>query len=363
MAVLFAAALPAHAQSLLPDSFGGWNASAPSQRFAPFQLAQLSPDDSAILQEYRIDSAERRTYARGARSAVVTLYRLRDPSSAYGLYTYYRTDALAPIEAGSFGCASRDRALVVVGNFLIDVTSPAARPSDAELRALAIAVGPQADSAPFPTLGAYLPPDGLVHRSEHYVIGPRALSRVLPLGTDDWVGFDFSAEAIVARYKLKGGNGDADALLFLASYPTQQIAAAKFDAMLRRFPIDPPEGAAAGQTVLYGKRSSTLVVLVAGAPSRAAADALLDQINYESEVTWNEPPQKLTDPSFSSMIVGAFIGTGTIMLLAVVAGIGFGGFRLIVKIFFPGKVFDRESHVEILQLGISSKSIQAKDLY
>ncbi len=202
-----------------------------------------------------------------------------------------------------------------------------------------------------------------MHRSEHYVVGPRALSRVLPLGTDDWVGFDFSAEAIVARYKLKGGNGDGDALLFLASYPTQQIAAAKFDAMLRRFPIDPPEGAAAGQTVLYGKRTSTLVALVAGAPSRAAADALLDQINYESDVTWNEPPQKLTDPTITSVVVGAILGTGTVMLLAVVAGIGFGGFRLIVKIFFPGKVFDREGHVEILQLGISSKSIQAKDFY
>jgi hypothetical protein len=43
--------------------------------------------------------------------------------------------------------------------------------------------------------------------------------------------------------------------------------------------------------------------------------------------------------------------------------VGFGGIRVLIKIFFPNKVFDREKQVEILQLGISSKPIQAKDFY
>jgi hypothetical protein len=361
LAVIFAGALSARAQDLLPDSFGGWKASIPSQRFAPFQLAQLSSGDAAILQEYGVQSAEQRTYAHGAETATVTLYRHRNPSAAYGLYTFYRSDALTPVEIGSFGCASRERALIIVGNFLMDVSSPATRPADADLQALASVIVPQADSTPFPTIGEYLPQDGLVHRSERYVVGPQALSHFLALAQDDWVGFDFARDAIVARYNLKGANGDAT--LFLISYQTPQIAALKFDAMLRRFPIDPPEGAVSGQTVLYGKRASSLVALVSGAPSRAAADALLDRVSYQSQVTWNEPHQKLTDPSLSTMVVGAIIGTGTIMLLAIVAGIGFGGFRIIVKFFLPGKVFDREKQVEILQLGISSKPIQAKDFY
>jgi hypothetical protein len=51
------------------------------------------------------------------------------------------------------------------------------------------------------------------------------------------------------------------------------------------------------------------------------------------------------------------------MMLAIAAGIGFGGFRLLVKIFLPNKVFDRDKQIEILQLGISSKPIKAKDFY
>jgi hypothetical protein len=34
-----------------------------------------------------------------------------------------------------------------------------------------------------------------------------------------------------------------------------------------------------------------------------------------------------------------------------------------MKVFFPNKVFDREGQIEILQMGIYSKPIQAKDFY
>jgi hypothetical protein len=61
--------------------------------------------------------------------------------------------------------------------------------------------------------------------------------------------------------------------------------------------------------------------------------------------------------------VGAFMGTGSIMILAVAAGIGFGGFRLLTKLVLPGKVFDSDDRVEILQLGLSSKPIRTADFY
>jgi hypothetical protein len=61
--------------------------------------------------------------------------------------------------------------------------------------------------------------------------------------------------------------------------------------------------------------------------------------------------------------VGTIVGTGVILMFALVAGIGFGGVRLVVKYFFPGRVFDRDTHVEILQLGLTSKPIEAKDFY
>ena len=191
------------------------------------------------------------------------------------------------------------------------------------------------------------------------MIGPVGLAHFVPLGTDDWMGYDYSAETILAKYQV-GGNTET---LIISSYPTQQIAAKKFADILRRFVFDPPGAVPAGQTVLFGKRVSSYVAVVAGAPSRQAANKILDQVGYESNVTWNEPKQTLTEPGINSMIVEAFVGTGVIMLFAIAAGIGFGGLRVMAKIFLPNKIFDREKQIEILQLGISSKPIKAKDFY
>ncbi len=354
------ASLSAHAQGLLPDSFGGWSASSATQRLDAPAVEQSAGSDAAVLQEYRTEGAARRSYARAGDSVSITLYHLGDPSAAYGLYTFLRSDALAPIAVGSFASASPTRALIVIGNLLVDVAAPKQRPSDADLKALAQFLAPQADTAPFPTIAESLPQPGLLPDTQHYFVGPQALSRVVPLGTDDWAGFDYSAEALSARYRM---NAKDDAVLLLISYPTQQIAAKEFDGMMRRFPIDPPGGALPGQSILYGRRVGPLVALVVGAPTRVAANSLLDQIHSNDVVTWNEPKTSYTDPSIGSIVVEGILGTGAIMLLAIAAGIGFGGLRVVVKYFLPGKVFDREKQMEVLQLGISSKPIRAKDFY
>jgi hypothetical protein len=358
---LLSAARPAAAQSVLPSSFANWSASGPSAlaRSGLDPVVPLGTPDYGILTEYSLKSIETRAYSHGPQTAAITLYRFRDPSSAYGAYTFLRTDSLTPVELGSFGAASGDRALVVIGDLLLDVTSKPARPSNADLKQLVTFLDKIADHTPFPSIGEHLPEQGLVRRSEHYVLGPRALAQYVPLGTDDWVGFDHSAETIVAQYHIAG----KEATLLVASYPTQQIAADKFAGMLRRFTFDPPGGVPPNQTVLFGKRSSSLIAVVIGAPSREAANNLLDQVQYESQVTWNEPKHTLTDPTIGSIVIGAFLGTGVIMLLALAVGLGFGGLRAVLRIFFPNKIFDREKQIEILQLGIYSKPIQAKDFY
>src|SRR5260370_153643 len=45
------------------------------------------------------------------------------------------------------------------------------------------------------------------------------------------------------------------------------------------------------------------------------------------------------------------------MVVAVVLGVAFGGVRVLAKIFFPGKVFDRPEQMDVLQLGLSGKTI------
>jgi hypothetical protein len=358
---LAVAAHPAAAQGVLPSSFAGWSATAPSAIIPSAGLDSLLGPDAVAFREYIVKSVEQRSYTQGAQTASVTLYRLRDPSSAYGAYTFLTNDALSAVGVGSYASASRERALIVVGEMLLDISAPAKqlRPADGDLKQLAALLDKKADHTPYPFIGDHLPEKGRVRDSVRYVIGPLSLAHFVPLGTDDWMGFDHSAETIMAHYQVAG----KDEILLITSYPTQQLAAAEFAGILRRFVFDPPEGVAPGQNVLFGKRVSSFIAMVVGAPSRQAANKILDQVGYQSNVTWDEPKQTLTEPGINSMIVEAFLGTGAIMLFAVAAGIGFGGIRVLVKLFFPNRVFDREKQIEILQLGITSKPIKAKDFY
>src|SRR5262249_13575913 len=78
---------------------------------------------------------------------------------------------------------------------------------------------------------------------------------------------------------------------------------------------------------------------------------------------WNEPTFQFKEPSIEMMIVGSIIGAGTICLFAIVAGIAFGGFRLVMKRLLPDKIFDRSSHLQVLQMGLVSKPINSEDFY
>jgi hypothetical protein len=149
----------------------------------------------------------------------------------------------------------------------------------------------------------------------------------------------------------------------LAMYPTQQIAANQYDQVSRVLALNKPSADTNGRTAAFGTRSASLIALLAGVDSHDAASGFLSQIHYATDVTWNESSHDITDPSISTIVVGAILGTGSIMMIALAAGLGFGGLRLLTKIIFPGRVFDRAERVEILQLGLGSKPIKSQDSY
>lgn len=366
--------LAAQSQAILPSSFGAWMASGVPAQVSPAQIEQLASDRGPVLREYGIASAERREYANGDEKLTVTIYQMVDPSAAFGAFTFLRDDDMASVAATSpvsyaateKGSASgNERTLLVVGNLLLDVAS-SKRVAASDASALGQSVAKQADRRPYPPIADFLPKDALVPGSERYVLGPLALSRVFPQGaTDatDWAGFGSSAEAMVGRYKLPGKGRTGEAILLLILYPTQQLAADRYTAMGKSFAINVEPSLANGKPTMFGTRSSALIALLSGLESRQAAADFLGQIHYASQVTWNAPSHDLTDPSISTIVVGAIVDTGAIMLLVIAASLGFGGFRLLAKFLAPGRIFDRNTEVEILQLGISSKPVDVKDFY
>ena len=389
---MFAWGLSARAQGLLPAAAGGWTASGNASIVAPAQLQSVAAAQTDVLREYGVISAEQRQYTQGQQTFSLTLYRMVDPSAAYGAFTFLRDPQMGAIDLGdsvSYAAATRDRALFVVGNLLLNAAAAEQRPPDAVLNEIAGTLLPHADARPYPYIAGYLPRSSLapgvnrnapkpagktatpatrlaiVPDSERYVLGPRALRTALPWfpeTNEDWMGFAKSAEAIAARYTTVGQSGH-EVTLLVTLYPTQQIAADQFGKLNKWMALNVDPDQAGGRTPVFGTRSSALMALVFNAPSRDAANQLLNQIEYHSSVTWNEPSHTYTDPPFPTMIVGVFEGTGFIMLFAFAAGLGFGGFRLLIKILLPGRVFDRASQVEILQLGLSSKPIDSRDFY
>ena len=367
--------LAAQTQAILPSSFGAWTASGATTQAAPGQIEQLASDGGPVLREYGVTSGERREYADGDAKLTVTLYGMVDPSAAFGAFTFLRDPDMASLaatspvsyEATEKGAAGgKGRTLLVVGNLLLDVASEKSRVAAADVSALGQNVAGRADRRPYPPIAEFLPKDGLVPGSERYVLGPLALSRVFPPGTAnpaDWAGFGSSAEAIVGRYKLPGKAPAGEGLLLLILYPTQQLAADRYTAMGKSFALNVDPGLANGKPAMFGTRSSALIALLSGVESRETASNLLSQVHYASQVTWNAPTHEVTDPSISTIVVGAIVDTGAIMLLVMAASLGFGGFRLLAKFLAPGKIFDRTADVEILQLGINSKPVEVKDFY
>jgi len=355
LAALLFNTIPAHAQSksILPASFAGWTASS-RQPFAPPAGTQAP----AIAGEYGFDAGEQVVYIRGTDSLNVTLYKMKDPSGAYGEYSYLRTPEMPRADLTAHSAMSSDRALALDGNLLLDVSGRDLPKLTGDLKALVAAVAPRAETGLLPSLTDYLPHKDFVDRSDRYILGPVALNQFFPVPMGNSLGFSQGAEAEIGRYKI----GERDVTLLVADYPTPQTASKTLTTLQQQFDVnDSKQGANA--TPVYAKRSLTLVAFVAGAKSQAEADLLLKQIHSDTELTWNEPTFALTEPSIGTMIVGTIVGTGIICLFALISGLAFGGVRLIVKRALPNRVFDRSDQLQILQLGLASKPINAEDFY
>jgi hypothetical protein len=349
IAALFLAALPASAQRVLPDSFAGW---------ANGGVASAPALPQAVLNEYGIVSSEFGVYTRGSESLNAGVYRMKDASAAYGLYSYLRTPDMARANFTDHSSISSERALVLAGDLVLDVSGKSVAKTEPQLKALVTAIAPKAHEGVLPTLWQYLPQRTMIERTDRYVLGPQTLNELFPGGLGDSLGFQSSAEAEVAHYRLAG----RDATLLVAEFPTDQFAARQLAELQKKFNVN-GSNQAAGSPELFATRSARLVAIVSGAANQAEADSLLNQVQMETELTWNEPTFQFKEPSIEMMIEGSIIGAGTICMFALIAGLSFGGLRLIVKRVAPGKVFDRNSHLQVLQLGLGSKSINSDDFY
>jgi len=362
-AVLLLAGLAAAAQQLLPASFSGWKGTvqpglSPAAVISSDHQAGVTVNGaSAALQEYGFVAGENGAYKKGPEALQVDVYRMKDPSGAYGLLTYLRAPDMTHANLATHSFVSSGEALILTGNLLIDVHGKELQRQTADLKTLARDVGAHAEGGALPSLWEELPGQKLVPGSDRYVLGPQTLDQFFPVAVGNSVGFNSGAEAEVAQYR----SGTGQATLLLVDLPTPQIANHTLSQLAGQYDVNgskPGSGAP-----LYAKRLMTTIVIVAGAPSSADATKLLNQVQSSEVLTWNQPVLKGKQADIGTIVVGTIVGTGAICAFSLVAGLAFGGIRLAVKRAMPGKIFDTQKQLQVLQLGLSSKPISAEDFY
>lgn len=333
-------ARPAHAN--LPDSFNGWQ----TKNFQPISASRLgvfAGNDAPLLHEYGFVSGQRREYARDNSTLTVTLWQMRDATGSYGLFTFYQEQGMDGEEGEDAVVAQPGRWLARRGLYVVDARGEGL---DREEAPMLLAQVPRLRAAEevLPMLPAYLPTENLVASSTKFLMGPVAFERLeanLPASS---IGFDLGAEAALARYRSEGST----LRLLVVSYATPQLAARQ----LRSF--EEAGSASPRRRNVYIRRKGPLLGFILDAPSQATAEKLLDGIRYESIVTWNERVPSPRD-NVGNLMMAAFLLTGFLLLIALVAGISFGGVRYLAKKFLPWAVFDRPSQMEIIRLNLSDK--------
>jgi len=344
----FAAAGGGATTSILPKEFGGWQAGASLQ--ASHEPAVADPTNAALLKEYGLADVELATYTRAGRKLTIRAARFHNASGAYGAFTYYKTPPMITEKIGDQGASLNERVLFYRGNILIDAAfEDLTAMSAAELRELARdLIVPRDNTAQLPGLPAYLPRESYEKNSAKYVVGPVGLEKISAPMTAQLVDFAADAEVVVGRFTTSQGT----ATLTLISYPTPAIAAEH----LKKIDSAQPSG-----TPIFDKRTGPIVVVASGAISQSEAQALLASVNYEANVTWNENTHFTQKDNIGNLVVNILYLCFIIAGFCVVSGIAFGGIRILVKRWFPDRVFDRPEEVEFISLHLSEKASEGSD--
>jgi hypothetical protein len=286
--------------AIFPDQIGDFNKGPAKTVSAP---------DRALYDEYGFLAMEQAEYSSGDKHFSATAWRMHDSTGAMALFEARRPAGATPSNVTKLPAQGSDGVFFAYGNYLFQFTGtmPPAADMDQFYSHL-----PGLEESPLPALMTYLPADGLIPNSERYIVGPVSLSRFDPGIPPSVAAFHLGSEAQLGQYRTAKG------LLTLAifNYPTPAMARTQYEEF-QKVP-----GAVA-------RRVGDLVAVIVSPPDADAAERVLAQVRYETNITWNQSIPKNPIPGVAKLILDIFTFTGILLLGALVAGIGFGGLRIL----------------------------------
>jgi hypothetical protein len=349
---------PGSAVPVLPGEFAGWQVKGAVAKSSDPAAADAT--NAPVLKEYGFQRLEKAAYTRDdGRNLTIQAAVFEDASGAYGAFTYYYSEEMGEETIGGQAAFLNNRVLFYQGNVLVDaVFDRMSVMSAAQLRELA-GLLPQAEGNKGnpPLLPTYLPKRSSLGNAEKnieknttkYIMGPITLDRIgspLPISMVD---FKSDAEVVISKYAVTAG----DATLMLIEYPNPQIAAERLRQIDASHQVAQPQPGVASMVDVgpfFDTRTGPIIVIAAGPLSRSEARSLMSSISYDADVTWNENTYVSKKDNLANFLFNAIVLCGIVVGLALIAGIAFGGLRIIVKRFFPDSVFDRREAMEIISL-------------
>ena len=359
----FAADKPAAPASLsspaiLPHDFGGW-LMAGAATIGP-DSAGADAANAGILKEYGFTDFALANYKRDdGRTVKIRAARFADASGAFGAYTLYLQPDMQREEIGDdnglgdHGASFSNRVLFYRGNILIDAQFSQESPmAGAELRELAGALPrPPGSAANLPPVLAFMPRRGYVTNTQRYALGPQAMGVFAPPVGLDILDFSKSPEVTLGRYGTPGG----ESILMLIYYPTPQLAIEQMRRLDAAHNVQFQKGVSGVQRLgdFFVKRTGPIVAVAAGPLSEGDAKDLLASVNYEANVTWNERTDNQEVRDLYTLIKNIIILCAVLAGFAIIAGVAFGGIRILMKRLYPNRVFDRPEQMEFISLHLA----------
>ncbi|MGD1097025.1 MAG: DUF6599 family protein [Bryobacteraceae bacterium] len=289
--------------AIFPDEIGSF------KKGPPKTVAVL---DLALYNEYGFEASEQAEYTSPQKRFTATAWRMHDSTGALALFEARRPPGATPSTAAPLAVSTSDGVIFAYGNYVFQFTGTGF-PAQADLEDF-YAQLPRLEQSSLPALIAFLPKDGLVPNSERYIVGPVSLERFDPQIPPSVAAFHLGAEAQLGKFQTDKG------LLTLAvfSYPTPSMARERYE-QFAKIP-----GAVA-------RRVSSLVAVTVSPPDPDAAERALSQVRYTSSLTWNNGIPLDPVKGVATLVLNIFIFSGIVIVLCLVAGIGFGGYRILAR--------------------------------
>jgi hypothetical protein len=252
--------------------------------------------------EYGLDEAERAVYEAGGKRITATAYRMKDSTGAFAAFQWRSPADAQPIRNAEFGVFNASLALGASGNYLLEFEGY--RPSAHEIDFWAERL-PKHRGQSLPALPRFTPQDGLIPNQNRYVMGEASRAAFLPELPAQALGFNFSTEAQVARYRT----ADGEVRLAIVGFANHAIARQQLK-LIEQTP---------GVRVA---RSGPLVSVLFGGNHGAASGKLLMAVKYDQLYQYSETaPTKPFEKQFADMILTIFSLIGVLLVVCVGGGL------------------------------------------